>query len=148
MNTNYPRSLTPLPISRRRIRELARADDHSLQPLDGRRVTLNRKRMVIRNCDGIWNVYFGSLKLGRLHEQHKRIEDEYDVLNHHKVQPMFPDFLLPISPVGQCFHEPYSHLSLAFAAFLVCHCILLGSSRPPRFRGTMWSTTYPGRPFG
>ena len=27
--------------------------------------------------DGIWNVYFGPLKLGRLHERHMRIEDEY-----------------------------------------------------------------------
>lgn len=27
--------------------------------------------------DGIWNVYFGPLKLGRLHERHIRIEDEY-----------------------------------------------------------------------
>ena len=26
--------------------------------------------------DGIWNVYFGPLKLGRLNEQHMRIEDE------------------------------------------------------------------------
>ena len=27
--------------------------------------------------EGIWNVYFGPLKLGRLHEKHMRIEDEY-----------------------------------------------------------------------
>lgn len=27
----------------------------------------------------------------------------------------------------------YSHLSLAFTAALVCHCMLLGSSAPPRF---------------
>ena len=27
--------------------------------------------------DGVWNVYFGPLKLGRLHERHMRIEDEY-----------------------------------------------------------------------
>jgi len=27
--------------------------------------------------DGIWNVYYGPLKLGRLHERHMRIEDEY-----------------------------------------------------------------------
>jgi hypothetical protein len=26
--------------------------------------------------DGIWNVCFGPLKLGRLHERHMRIEDE------------------------------------------------------------------------
>ena len=35
--------------------------------------------------DGIWNVYFGSLKLGRLHERHMRIEDEYGRLKRHKV---------------------------------------------------------------
>lgn len=27
--------------------------------------------------DGIWNVYFGALKLGRLNERHMRIEDQY-----------------------------------------------------------------------
>ena len=27
--------------------------------------------------DGVWNVYFGPLKLGRLLERHMRIEDEY-----------------------------------------------------------------------
>lgn len=33
----------------------------------------------------IWNVYFGPLKLGRLHERHMRIEDEYGRLKRHKV---------------------------------------------------------------
>ena len=28
-------------------------------------------------ADGIWNVYFGPLRLGRLNERHLRIEDEY-----------------------------------------------------------------------
>lgn len=28
-------------------------------------------------ADGIWNVYFGPLKLGRLNERHMRIEDDY-----------------------------------------------------------------------
>jgi putative transposase len=27
-------------------------------------------------ADGIWNVYFGPLKLGRLNERHMRIEDD------------------------------------------------------------------------
>jgi hypothetical protein len=31
--------------------------------------------------DGIWNVYFGALKLGRLIERHMKIEDEYGRLN-------------------------------------------------------------------
>lgn len=35
--------------------------------------------------DGLWNVYFGPLKLGRLHERHMRIEDEYGRLKRHKV---------------------------------------------------------------
>jgi putative transposase len=35
--------------------------------------------------DGIWAVYFGPLKLGRLHERHMRIEDEYGRLKRHKV---------------------------------------------------------------
>lgn len=35
--------------------------------------------------DGIWNLFFGPLKLGRLHERHMRIEDEYGRLNRHKV---------------------------------------------------------------
>ena len=34
--------------------------------------------------DGLWNVYFGPLKLGRLHERHMRIEDEYGRLKRHK----------------------------------------------------------------
>ena len=28
-------------------------------------------------ADGLWNVYFGPLGLGRLSERHMRIEDEY-----------------------------------------------------------------------
>ncbi len=28
-------------------------------------------------ADGIWNVYFGPLRLGRLSEHHMRIEDAY-----------------------------------------------------------------------
>ena len=35
--------------------------------------------------DGIWNVYFGPRKLGRLHERHMRIEDEYGRLKRHQV---------------------------------------------------------------
>lgn len=27
--------------------------------------------------DGIWTVYFGPLKFGRLHERHMKIEDAY-----------------------------------------------------------------------
>ncbi len=34
-----------------------------------------------------------------------------------------------------------SVLSLAFASAIVCHCMLLVSSAPPHFSGTMWSTT-------
>jgi len=35
--------------------------------------------------DGIWNLYFGPLKLGRLHERQMRIEDEYGRLRRHKL---------------------------------------------------------------
>ena len=33
--------------------------------------------------DGIWNVYFGPLRLGRLLERHMRIEDAYGRLERH-----------------------------------------------------------------
>ncbi len=35
--------------------------------------------------NGIWTVYFGMLKLGRLHERYLRIEDEYGRLKRHNV---------------------------------------------------------------
>lgn len=35
--------------------------------------------------DGVWNVYFGPLRLGRLHERHLRIEDVYGRLKRHNV---------------------------------------------------------------
>lgn len=34
--------------------------------------------------DGVWNVYFGPLKLGRLHERHMRIEDANGKLLRHR----------------------------------------------------------------
>jgi transposase InsO family protein len=33
--------------------------------------------------DGIWNVYFGALRLGRLHDRHMKIEDAYGRLLRH-----------------------------------------------------------------
>ena len=36
-------------------------------------------------ADGIWNVYFGPLRLGRLHERRMRIEDEYGRFYRHRV---------------------------------------------------------------
>ncbi|MGH8128188.1 MAG: integrase core domain-containing protein, partial [Gammaproteobacteria bacterium] len=35
--------------------------------------------------DGIWNVYFGPLKIGRLHERYMRIEDQYGRLKRRNV---------------------------------------------------------------
>jgi putative transposase len=35
--------------------------------------------------DGIWNVYFGPLKLGRFNERHMKIEDELGRLRRHNV---------------------------------------------------------------
>ena len=34
--------------------------------------------------DGIWNIYFGALRLGRLHERQMRIEDAYGRLSRHQ----------------------------------------------------------------
>jgi putative transposase len=41
--------------------------------------------------DGVWDVYFGRLKLGRLLEEHSRIEDQFGRLRRHEVLPMYPD---------------------------------------------------------
>jgi putative transposase len=35
--------------------------------------------------DGIWYVYFGALRIGKLHERHMRIEDVYGRLSRHNV---------------------------------------------------------------
>ena len=35
--------------------------------------------------DGIWNVYFGPIKPGRLHERYMRIEGVYGRLKRHNV---------------------------------------------------------------
>ncbi len=36
---------------------------------------------------------------------------------------------------------PHSHLSFAFAAAFVCHCMLLGASAPPCLSAWTWSMT-------
>ena len=38
-------------------------------------------------------------------------------------------------------HPARSVLSLAFAAAVVCHCMLDGASAPPQASGFTWSTT-------
>jgi hypothetical protein len=38
----------------------------------------------IRSGNGVPDVYFGPLKLGRLHERRMRIEDEYGRLSRHR----------------------------------------------------------------
>ena len=43
--------------------------------------------------DGVWNVYFGPLKLGRLLEKHMRIEDTLGRLKRH-LSPMSQDFFV------------------------------------------------------
>ena len=35
--------------------------------------------------DGVWNVYFGPMKLGRLLERHMRIEDDLGRLKRHNL---------------------------------------------------------------
>jgi hypothetical protein len=49
-------------------------------------------------ADGIWNVYFGPLRLGRLHERRMRIEDEYGRLYRQRVSPMSPDCFVTYVP--------------------------------------------------
>jgi len=49
-------------------------------------------------ADGIWNVYFGPLRLGRLSERHMRIEDEYGRLYRRHVSPMSPDSFVTYLP--------------------------------------------------
>ena len=53
--------------------------------------------------EGIWNVYFGPLTLGRLHKCHPRIEDEYGRPIRHKVSPMSPDFFVTYLPDRSVF---------------------------------------------
>ncbi len=50
--------------------------------------------------DGLWDVYFGPLKLGRLIERHLMIEDHLGNLKR-RVQPIRLDFLSPIRPAAQ-----------------------------------------------
>jgi hypothetical protein len=48
--------------------------------------------------DGIWNVCFGPLKLGRFNERHMRLEDEFGRLRRHHVYAMSPDFSVTYVP--------------------------------------------------
>ena len=41
--------------------------------------------------DGLWDVYFSRLRLGRLDERRMRIEDPYGRWTRWEVLPMFPD---------------------------------------------------------
>jgi hypothetical protein len=55
--------------------------------------------------DGIWNVYFGPLKLSRLLERRMRIEDEYARLYRHgHVEPASPDSFVTYLP-DRSFHR-------------------------------------------
>jgi hypothetical protein len=83
--------------------------------------------------DGIWNVDFGPLTLGRLLEQHRRIEDHLGTRKR-RLSPMSPDFFLADLPDwsdgrldGAC---PARDITAAF-------------SRPPRF-----ATVLPRHPVG
>ena len=40
--------------------------------------------------DGLWDVYFGALRLGRLHERYMRIEDAYGRLKRRGQRPATP----------------------------------------------------------
>jgi hypothetical protein len=51
----------------------------------GKLVTCAGEYVGLEEIDnGIWNVYFGRLKLGRLGEEHMRIEDAYGCFWRHK----------------------------------------------------------------
>ena len=63
--------------------------------------------------DGIWNAYFGPLKLGRLHERRMRIEDEYGrSLVIEMCNPCPRTVLLPMSPTAQIEQPMPSRLRL------------------------------------
>ena len=44
-----------------------------------------KRRILDEIDDGIWNVYFGPLKLGHLLERHMRVEDAYGRLKRRTV---------------------------------------------------------------
>jgi hypothetical protein len=58
--------------------------------------------------DGIWNVYFGPLKVGRFNERHMRIEDQYGRLKRKTVQPMSPDTFVTYLPVRSAERGRYT----------------------------------------
>ncbi len=41
--------------------------------------------------NGVWNVYFGPLRLGQLMEEHMKVIDEFSKMKRHTVLPMCPD---------------------------------------------------------
>jgi hypothetical protein len=47
--------------------------------------------------DGVWDLYFGPLKLGRLLEKHMRIEDAFGRLKR-QLLPMSPDSFVTYLP--------------------------------------------------
>jgi hypothetical protein len=49
----------------------------------GRRTTRFSGRRQEEIDDGIWNVYFGPMKLGRFNERNMRIEDQFGRLKRH-----------------------------------------------------------------
>ena len=54
--------------------------------------TLGEKHIAFEAIDdGLWQVYFGPLKLGRFHERLMKIEDEQGRLRRKQVSPMSPD---------------------------------------------------------
>jgi hypothetical protein len=56
--------------------------------------------------DGIWNVYFGALRLGRLDERNMRIEDAYGRLFRHRTVTCWTDcYLWPLTPPEQARYD-------------------------------------------
>jgi hypothetical protein len=62
--------------------------------------------------DGLWNVYFGPLKLGRFNERHMSIEDEFGRRRRHHVSPKSPDFSVTYVPDRSQYTVPWHSASL------------------------------------
>jgi hypothetical protein len=84
--------------------------------------------------DGIWNVYLGPLKLGRLHERRMRIEDEYGTGGSivTTCNPCPRTLLLPISPTAHAIGQLQTQEWLT--AFFTSSPILASSAAVNSFR--------------
>ena len=94
-----------------------------------------RQRLLCRRIgrageidDGVWHVFFGPLKLGRLHEHHMRIEDVNGrLLCHRCMLPMPPDFFVTylhdcsLTAAAHGLNSLFSKLAFAIAILSRVH---------------------------